>query len=256
VSDCVLDTDVVIAALDRSDLHHPAAVAAITAMIDSGTNLLISLVNYAETLVRPAEHEASLAVARDAMRALGVRLIAPTPAIATDAARHRRLNISLADGFALATAQAHSATVATFDRRVRRALPHIGLQLAPELSEDRIDAVPTLTVYEKPSCSVCRNLRALLNERRVDFESVDYHVTGIEEGELRDLLRKMGSGPRDVLRMREPLVKELGLDRPEIGDDELIALMVEHPALVQRPIVVSGDRAVLARPIERALELA
>lgn len=256
MSDCVLDTDVVIAALDRRDLHHPAAVAAITAMIDSGTNLLISLVNYAETLVRPAEHEASLAVAQDAMRALGVRLIAPTPAIATDAARHRRLNISLADGFALATAQAHGATVATFDRRVRRALSRVGLQLAVELTEDRIEPVPKLTVYEKPTCSTCRNLRALLSERGVDFESVDYHVTGIEEGELRDILRKMGnSGPRDVLRMREPLVKELGLDRPEIGDDELIALMVEHPALVQRPIVVSGDRAVLARPIERARDL-
>jgi arsenate reductase (glutaredoxin) len=128
-------------------------------------------------------------------------------------------------------------------------------QLAPELSVDRIDAVPTLTVYEKPTCSTCRNLRALLSERGVDFESVDYHITGIEEGELRELLRKMGTGPREVLRVREPLVKELGLDRPGIGDDELVALMVKHPALVQRPIVVSGNRAVLARPIERALEL-
>jgi arsenate reductase len=115
--------------------------------------------------------------------------------------------------------------------------------------------VSKVMVYEKPSCSTCRNLRALLSERGVAFESIDYHVTGIEEAELRDLLRKMGSGPREVLRTREPLVKELGLDRPEIGDEELIALMVEHPALVQRPIVVSGDRAVLARPIERALEL-
>lgn len=255
MSDCVLDTDVVIAALDRGDLHHPTAVSAITGMIDGGTRLLISLVNYAETLVRPAEDERSLAAARDALRALGVRLIAPTPAIATDAARHRRLNVSLADGFALATAQAHGATVATFDRRVRRALPRVGLQLAVELSEARIDSVPKLVVYEKPTCSTCRNLRALLGERGVEFESIDYHVTGIEEGELRELLRKLGSGPREVLRMREPLVKELGLDRPEIGDDELIALMVEHPALVQRPIVVSGGRAVLARPIERALEV-
>lgn len=112
-----------------------------------------------------------------------------------------------------------------------------------------------LTVYEKPTCSTCRNLRALLSERGVNFESVDYHVTGIEEQELRDLLSKMASGPREVLRMREPLVKELGLDSPEVSDDRLIALMVEHPALVQRPIVVSGDRALLARPIERALEL-
>jgi arsenate reductase len=118
-----------------------------------------------------------------------------------------------------------------------------------------IEAVPTLTVYEKPTCSTCRKLRALLGERGVEFESIDYHVRGIEEGELRELLRKLGLGPREILRTREPLVKELGLDRPEASDDELIAQMVSHPALVQRPIVVCGDRALLARPVERALEL-
>ncbi len=89
----------------------------------------------------------------------------------------------------------------------------------------------------------------------MSFESIDYHVTGIEEEELRDLLRKIGTGPREVLRMREPLVEQLGLDRPEVSDDELVAHMVAHPALLQRPIVVLGDCALLARPIERALEL-
>jgi arsenate reductase (glutaredoxin) len=112
-----------------------------------------------------------------------------------------------------------------------------------------------LTVYEKPTCTTCRNLYALLTERGVDFESVDYHVTGIEEPELRELLGKLGSGPREILRTREPLVKELGLDDPEVSDEQLIAQMVAHPQLVQRPIVVSGDRAVLARPVERVLEL-
>ena len=115
--------------------------------------------------------------------------------------------------------------------------------------------MPTLTIYEKPTCSTCRKLRALLSERGVSFESIDYHVTGIGEEELRNLLRKMDAGPREVLRMREPLVEELGLGRPEVSDDELIAQMVAHPALLQRPIVVLGDRALLARPIERALEL-
>lgn len=115
--------------------------------------------------------------------------------------------------------------------------------------------MPTLTVYEKPTCSTCRKLRVLLSERGVDFESIDYHVTGIDEDELRGLLQKIGSRPREVLRMREPLVKELGLDGPEISDEDLIAQMAAHPALLQRPIVVRGDRALLARPIERALEL-
>jgi arsenate reductase len=115
--------------------------------------------------------------------------------------------------------------------------------------------VSTITVYEKPTCTTCRNLYALLTERGVDFESVDYHVTGIEEPELRELLRKLGSGPREILRTREPLVKELGLDDAEVSDEQLIAQMVAHPQLVQRPIVVSGDRAVLARPVERVFEL-
>jgi predicted nucleic acid-binding protein len=134
VSGCVLDTDVVIAALDRRDPHHPQAARAIEAMSESGVPLLLSLINYAETLVRPAEDESTLRTAKDALAAMGVRLIAPTPAIAVDAARHRALNISLADGFALATAQAHHAYLASFDRRVRRALSKTGLQLAPQLS--------------------------------------------------------------------------------------------------------------------------
>jgi predicted nucleic acid-binding protein len=132
LSGCVLDTDVVIAALDRRDSHHAAAAAGIKAMIEGDAPLLLSLVNYAETLVRPAEAEESLRAALDALGALGIRLIAPTPAIALDAARHRALNISLADGFALATAQARKASVASFDRRVRRALPNVGLELAAE----------------------------------------------------------------------------------------------------------------------------
>jgi predicted nucleic acid-binding protein len=130
LSGCVLDTDVVIAALDRRDSHHASAAAGIKAMIEGDTPMLLSLVNYAETLVRPAEAEESLRAALDALGALGIRLIAPTPAIARDAARHRALNISLADGFALATAQARKASVASFDHRVRRALPNVGLELA------------------------------------------------------------------------------------------------------------------------------
>lgn len=112
-----------------------------------------------------------------------------------------------------------------------------------------------LTVYEKPTCSTCRNLCALLAGRGVEFESVHYHVDGLSEVELRELLRKLGTGPRAVLRTREPLVKELGLDGDGVSDERLIAAMVEHPVLVQRPIVVRGERAVLARPVERVLEL-
>ncbi len=130
---CVLDTDVVIAALDRHDRHHAKAAKTITVMVEEDVPMLCSLVNYAETLVRPAEDERTLRTARDALTGLGIRLIAPTTEIAVNAARHCALNISLADGFALATAQAHEASLASYDRRVSRALRQVGLQVSPHL---------------------------------------------------------------------------------------------------------------------------
>lgn len=134
MSVCVLDTDVVIAVLDDEDAHHRAARRAVSLMMERETSLLLSTVNYAEALVRPAEDERLLRVATDAIAVLGVRIVAPTPPLARDAARHRGLAVSLADGFALATAQAHGASVATFDRRVRRALRKLDVALAPELA--------------------------------------------------------------------------------------------------------------------------
>jgi len=115
--------------------------------------------------------------------------------------------------------------------------------------------VEPLTVYEKRTCTTCRNLAELLAERGIDFDRVEYHVEGLPEDKLRDLLRKAGVGPRDVLRAREPLAQELDLVDNPPSDDELIRLMAEHPVLVQRPIVERGDRAVLARPVERVLDL-
>ena len=112
-----------------------------------------------------------------------------------------------------------------------------------------------LTIYEVKSCSTCRNLAALLAERGIEYEGVEYHETGLDEATIRDLLAKSGLRPRDVLRMREPLVAELGLLDDGVSDDELIAAMAENPRLMQRPIAVRGDRALLARPVERVLEL-
>ena len=113
------------------------------------------------------------------------------------------------------------------------------------MSEERI------TVYEKPTCTTCKRLFELLTERGVDFDRVDYHVEGLPEPRLRELLAKAGLCPRDVLRTKEPLAAETG----GLSDGELIAFMAEHPVVVQRPIVERGDRAVLARPPERVLEL-
>jgi arsenate reductase len=115
--------------------------------------------------------------------------------------------------------------------------------------------VSELTVYEKPTCTTCRNLWALLEEHGVDAERVNYHVTGLTEDEIRELLRKADMRPRELLRTREPAYSDLALGERDLSDDELIGLMAKHPELVQRPVVVRGDRAVLARPVERVLEL-
>lgn len=133
MSRCALDTDVLIAALDLRDAHHGAAAKAFRTWGEAGEELIISSVNYAETVVRPAESSASMEIAVDAIDALGVRVVPATASIARDAAVLRSLGISLADGFALGTARAHEATVATFDRRVRRSLRRAGLQSAPAL---------------------------------------------------------------------------------------------------------------------------
>jgi len=133
VARCVLDTDVLIAALDRADAHHAPAAAAFRRYSEEEVELLLCTVNYAEALVRPAADEKALRAAVGAISALGIRLIAPDGAHARAAARHRHRGISLADGFALATADRAGADVASFDRRVRRALGPAGLRLSRAL---------------------------------------------------------------------------------------------------------------------------
>jgi arsenate reductase len=112
-----------------------------------------------------------------------------------------------------------------------------------------------LLVYEKRTCTTCKNLAALLGRRGVDFERVDFHVEPLSEPEIRELVKKTDRPARELFRAREPVYSELGLGEREVDDDEAIALMAEHTELMQRPVVVRGDRAVLARPVERVDEL-
>lgn len=109
-----------------------------------------------------------------------------------------------------------------------------------------------LTVYEKRTCTTCRNLARLLEERGIDFDQVDYHVEPLPREKIAELVRKTGRPAAELLRRKEPVFKELGLgERDDLDDDEVIRLMAEHPQLLERPVVERGDRAVLARPVER-----
>ena len=120
---------------------------------------------------------------------------------------------------------------------------------------DSVNAVAELMVYEKRTCTTCKNLALLLEERGIDFDRVDYHVEPLSESEIRELVAKTGRPAQELFRTREPVYDELGLAEREADDDEAIRLMAEHPQLMQRPVVVRGDRAVLARPVERVLAL-
>ncbi len=108
-----------------------------------------------------------------------------------------------------------------------------------------------ITVYEKRTCTTCRRLAKLLEERGVPFERVEYHVEGLTEDQIRDLLRKAGLRAAEALRMRAEGARELR----DADEDAIVAAMARRPELLQRPIVVNGDRAVLARPVERVLEI-
>ncbi|CAN5319487.1 arsenate reductase (glutaredoxin) [soil metagenome] len=97
-------------------------------------------------------------------------------------------------------------------------------------------------------------MAALFRENGIDFERVNYFNTPIAEAKLGELIKKTGMRPFDVLRRGDPAFKELGIS-PDTPDAEIIEAIVENPRLLQRPIVEVGDRAVMARPIEKALEL-
>ena len=111
-----------------------------------------------------------------------------------------------------------------------------------------------ITVYEKPTCSTCRNLVKILKEAGIDFDKVDYYVAPLSATEISGLLKKMDITARDLLRKTEATYKELDLASADLKDSEIIALMAKHPELMQRPIVVKGNRAVLGRPLDNVKE--
>src|SRR5882762_2713215 len=107
-----------------------------------------------------------------------------------------------------------------------------------------------ITVYEKPTCTKCREMDRFLRESSVDFSKVNYYLEPLSEKKLKELIKKMGIKPRELLRTSESIYRELGLNKKELSDDEIISLMAKYPDLIQRPIVARGDRAVLGRPTE------
>ncbi|HEY5791123.1 MAG TPA: arsenate reductase (glutaredoxin) [Gammaproteobacteria bacterium] len=109
-----------------------------------------------------------------------------------------------------------------------------------------------VTIYHNPRCSKSRQTLALLEEQGLKPTVIEYLKTPPDAATLRALLKKLGLGPRDILRRKEAADAGIG---PELDGDALIEAMVANPVVIERPIVVAGHKARLGRPPEQVLEI-
>lgn len=112
-----------------------------------------------------------------------------------------------------------------------------------------------VTIYHNPRCSKSRETLALLESRGEKPKVVEYLNDTPDAKTLDEILKKLDIEPRELMRRKEAPYKELGLDDPGLSRQALIAAMVEHPILIERPIVLKGKKAALGRPPERVLEI-
>jgi arsenate reductase len=113
----------------------------------------------------------------------------------------------------------------------------------------------TVTIYHNPRCSKSRQTLALLQENDVEPEIVEYLKTPPDATTLEKLLDMLGLEPRELMRKKEKEYKENELANPDLSREELIAAMVAHPKLIERPIVIKDTKAALGRPPESVLEI-
>lgn len=111
------------------------------------------------------------------------------------------------------------------------------------------------TIYHNPRCSKSRQTLAILEEHNIQPEIVLYLENTPNKQKLSDLLKQLNKKPRDILRKTEDAYKEMGLADPALSDDDLLEAMLAEPKLIERPIIVKSNKAVLGRPPENVLEL-
>jgi len=111
-----------------------------------------------------------------------------------------------------------------------------------------------IVIFQKPTCSKCIATLNILKDSNEEFESINYYEVPLTGDQLREI-RDKGLSVNEMFRSDEPLARSMNLSAKNLSDDELIEIMVEYPDLIQRPIVVRGEQAVLCRPPENVLKL-
>ena len=113
----------------------------------------------------------------------------------------------------------------------------------------------TVTIYHNPRCSKSRETLKLLQDEGVEPEIIEYLKTPPTAKTLKEILKKLDMPARDLLRKKEAEYKKLKLDNPDLTETAIIQAMVKHPVLIERPIVVTKNKAALGRPPEHVLEI-
>lgn len=112
-----------------------------------------------------------------------------------------------------------------------------------------------VTIYHNPACGTSRNTLAMIRQAGIEPNIVEYLETPPSRAQLAELIARAGLTPREVMRKKGTLYTELGLDDASLGDEALLDAMIEHPILIERPLVVSPLGVKLCRPSERVFEL-
>ena len=112
-----------------------------------------------------------------------------------------------------------------------------------------------IAIYHNPKCSTSRNVLGYLRDAGHEPRIIEYLKTPPSKSELKRLIKRMGAKVSDVVRWKEPIAGELGLDKNKSSDEELLDAMMEHPVLINRPIVVTDEAVRLCRPSETVKEL-
>ncbi len=112
-----------------------------------------------------------------------------------------------------------------------------------------------IVMYHNPACSKSRETLQLLEAHQYAPEIIDYLEDPPTPAELSRIIGLLGVAARDILRTTEAVYREADLDDDSLSDDEIIEAICEYPALLQRPIVIAGDRAIIGRPPSRVLDL-
>jgi len=112
-----------------------------------------------------------------------------------------------------------------------------------------------VTIYHNPRCSKSRQTLALLQDRNIEPEIIEYLKTPPDKATLKSILKKLGLSARQLMRTGEPAYIENNLDDDSLDEDQLIEAMIANPILIERPIVLADDRAAIGRPPESVLDI-